>query len=182
MVRQTALSLAANGLQRTSFSEVLKASGAPRGSLYHHFPGGKDELVLDALDLVGDSAFQTLRKMAERPAVEIAQAFVELWRRVLAHSNFSSGCAVVAVTVAAETPALLNRAAAIFRLWQTDLAYLLTAGGVPGDRAAGLAAMLISGCEGAVILSRAEQSMAPFELVATELVVAVGIAQKREFD
>ena len=42
--------LAQKGVQGTSFMDVLEATGAPRGSLYHHFPGGKDELVLAAMD------------------------------------------------------------------------------------------------------------------------------------
>ena len=45
--------LARRGLQATSFSEVLAATGAPRGSLYHHFPAGKDQLVAEAVDRAG---------------------------------------------------------------------------------------------------------------------------------
>jgi len=53
MIERAAILLAQKGLQGASFSEVLEASGAPRGSLYHHFPGGKDELVLAAVALAG---------------------------------------------------------------------------------------------------------------------------------
>jgi TetR/AcrR family transcriptional regulator, lmrAB and yxaGH operons repressor len=177
MVQKAALSLAAKGLQRTSFSEVLKASGAPRGSLYHHFPGGKDELVLDALDLAGDWAMKVLSDLAGRPATEVAQGFIDLWRRVLAGSHFGSGCAIAAVTIAAETPELLNRAATVFRTWVSHIGALLARGGIPRDRAPALATMLISACEGAVILSRAEQSFGPLDLVAAELIAAVAAAQ-----
>ena len=64
MIEQAALSLASKGLQRTSFTEVLEASGAPRGSLYHHFPGGKDELILAALDPTGEWAINRMGVLA----------------------------------------------------------------------------------------------------------------------
>ena len=178
MVREAALSLASQGLQRTSFSEVLKASGAPRGSLYHHFPGGKDELVLEALEAAGDFAMRGLGEGAGRSAAEVASGFIALWRQVLLRSDFGSGCAVAAVTVAAETPALRIRAAGVFQTWRLRIASLLEGGGVCAGRAPALAAMLISACEGAVILARAERSLAPFDDVANELVAVIAAAQK----
>src|SRR5580658_8619038 len=99
MIEQAALSLARKGLQGTSFSEVLAASGAPRGSLYHHFPGGKDELVLDAIDAAGTFLLSALGERRGRPAAEIAEAFVAIWRFVLLRSEFAAGCAIAAVTV-----------------------------------------------------------------------------------
>jgi AcrR family transcriptional regulator len=177
MMQKAALSLAAKGLQRTSFSEVLKASGAPRGSLYHHFPGGKEELVLGALDLAGDFALQPLAHLSGRPATEIAQAFIALWRRVLSASHFGSGCAIAAVAVAAETPELLNRAAKVFRNWASHIGALLVEGGIAEDRAPALATLLISACEGAVILARAERSFGPLDLVAPELIAVIAAAQ-----
>ena len=100
MIERTAVLLAKKGLQGASFSEILEASGAPRGSLYHHFPGGKDELVLAALEHAGNQAMGALDRLSGKPAREIAEGFLSLWRSVLARSDFSAGCAVVAVTVA----------------------------------------------------------------------------------
>jgi TetR/AcrR family transcriptional regulator, lmrAB and yxaGH operons repressor len=177
MIARTAVLLAKKGLQGASFSEVLAASGAPRGSLYHHFPGGKDELVLAALDAAGAHAMAVLDKLEGRPAAEVAANFVALWRSVLERSDFGAGCAVAAVTVAANTPALLEKAAEVFRHWRTRLAGLLAAGGVEPKRAAALAATLISACEGAVILARAEHAFEPFDLVAAEQIAAIRAAQ-----
>lgn len=168
MIERTAVLLAKKGLQGTSFSEVLEASGAPRGSLYHHFPGGKDELVLAAIGLAGQRAITVLEAMQGRPADHVAEAFLKLWRAVLERSDFSAGCAVAAVTVAADSPELVGRAAEVFRTWRTTLGTLLAAGGVPEARAQALAAVLISSSEGAVILARAEKSFEPFDLVAAE--------------
>src|SRR5271154_6350078 len=56
MVKGAARLLATKGVEGTSFAEVLDATGTPRGSIYHHFPGGKSELVHAALDLVSTRA------------------------------------------------------------------------------------------------------------------------------
>ena len=173
MIARTAALLAKNGLQRTSFSEILAATGAPRGSLYHHFPGGKDELVLAAVGLAGDYALGALEKMSGRPAIEIAEGFIALWRAILQNSDLHAGCAVAAVTVAADSEVLTKRAGAVFRGWRTRLAELLHQGGLPSERAEPLAATLIAGCEGAVVLARAEESFEPFDLVVSEMVDSV---------
>jgi len=176
MIREAALAIARKGLQRASFSEVLEASGAPRGSLYHHFPGGKAELVLDALAAASERVTKALDAAAGKPAPEVAAAFFAIWRNVLALTDFGAGCAVAAVTVAAETPAQIDSVAAIFRAWRGQLAALLAAGGVADQQAHGLAATLVSAAEGAVVLARAERAFAPFDLVAEALVAVVKTA------
>lgn len=159
--------LAQHGLQATSFSEVLDLTGAPRGSVYHHFPEGKNQLVAAALDVAGERALALLESWRGRDAKDVAAGFISVWREILTRSDFRAGCAVVAVTVATDSEDLLERAAAIFRAWRATLTDLLEAGGHPD--AAGYAALLVAGCEGAVIMSRAEQSMEPFEKVAAQL-------------
>ncbi|MGA7070110.1 TetR/AcrR family transcriptional regulator [Bradyrhizobium sp.] len=178
MIERTAVLLAKKGLQGASFSEILEASGAPRGSLYHHFPGGKDELVLAALELAAKQALGVLDRLSGRSASEVAEAFLSLWRSVLARSDFSAGCAVVAVTVAAESPNLRARAAEILRGWREKLATLFVEGGIPKKKARALAASLVAACEGAVILARAEHSFEPFDLVAAEQLAMIEAAAK----
>jgi TetR/AcrR family transcriptional repressor of lmrAB and yxaGH operons len=168
MIQRAAVLLAKKGLQGASFSEVLAASGAPRGSVYHHFPGGKVELVLAAVVAAGEQAMAVLQTLDGKPAVEVARTFLDLWRTVLVRSNFGAGCAIVAVTIAAEAPALRQSAAEIFQKWRRRLAELFVNGGVPAARAPAIAATLLAACEGAVILSRAEQSFEPFDQVAAE--------------
>ncbi|WP_327006088.1 TetR/AcrR family transcriptional regulator [Dactylosporangium sp. NBC_01737] len=169
MVEGAALLLAKQGLQATSFSEVLKATGAPRGSIYHHFPEGKDQLVGSALELVAGRMLDGFAQLEGRGVVGVTEHVLHLWRTVLERSQFSAGCAVLAVTVAAEPGELLAHAAEIFRAWRSRLARLFTAGGLGADAAARFAATLIASTEGAVVMSRAEQSMEPFDLVAADL-------------
>src|SRR5262249_36008540 len=80
-----------------------------------------------------------------------------------------AGCAVLAVTVAADSEDLLQRAGAVFRAWRGRLAELLEQGGLAPQAARQFAATLVAASEGAVVLSRGEQSMEPFDLVAEQL-------------
>jgi TetR/AcrR family transcriptional repressor of lmrAB and yxaGH operons len=161
--------LARRGLQATSFSEVLQHSGAPRGSVYHHFPEGKDQMIGAALGAAGDRAIDLLDLKAGAPAEEIATWFLHIWREVLIRGKFEAGCAVLAVAVAADSPELLKQTARVFRTWRRRLAELLEQGGLAADDAARFAATLVASSEGAVVLARAEQSLEPFDLVAEQL-------------
>lgn len=165
--------LARRGLLATSFSEVLDVSGAPRGSIYHHFPEGKDQMIGAALDKAGDVAISLLDRKAGAPAPEVAAWFLHIWREVLVRSDLEAGCAVLAVTVETDSPELREHAARVFRTWRGRLGELLTQGGLAAHDAAAAAALLIAGCEGAVALSRAEQSLEPFDLVAERLLADV---------
>src|SRR5258706_16218094 len=106
--------LSQQGLQATSFGEVLELTGAPRGSVYHHFPGGKDQLVGAAVDRAGARALQTLDGKQGVSAEELTAVFLALWRELLVRSDCGAGCAVLAVTVATDSQKLLQNAGAVF--------------------------------------------------------------------
>ena len=167
MIESAAALIGSRGVNAASFSEVLEASGAPRGSIYHHFPEGKDQLLDAALDVAATRALAVLDSLAGRPPREIAAGFIDVWRSVLTRSDFAAGCAVVAVTVSSSSPVLIDHASAVFRSWRARLAQLLTEGGMAdADR---YSALLVAACEGAVVIARAERSMQPFELTAQGL-------------
>jgi TetR/AcrR family transcriptional repressor of lmrAB and yxaGH operons len=169
MVEGAARLLAQKGLQETSFSSVLELTKAPRGSIYHHFPEGKNQLVRAAVDLAGAHAIALLEPSAGQPAATVTARFLEMWRQVLVRSEFTAGCSVLAVTIATDAPDLLEHTAGVFRSWRVRLGELLHQGGLDERAAASFAALLIASTEGAVVLSRAEQSLEPFELVAEQL-------------
>jgi len=176
MTEQMVALLGAKGLDGASFSEVLQGAGAPRGSLYHHFPGGKDQLVAEALELSADRAFALLDTLKGRPADEVARSFIAGWRSALKRASMDINCVMMAVTVAAESPVLRAKAGEIFRAWRARLADALREGGIGPERAPALAAGLIAACEGAVGMARAEGSLAAFELMAGEQISAIRAA------
>ena len=161
--------LAERGLQATSFTEVLSATGAPRGSLYHHFPEGKDQLVAAAIDRAGAMLADAMEPATDAPATAVVARFLAIWRAVLTRSGCEAGCAVLAVTVASDSPDLLMHASAVFRGWRELLADLLHRGGLSSGPARRLAVVMIASVEGAVVLARAERSLEPFEIVAQQL-------------
>ncbi len=161
--------LARHGPQATSFSEVLAYTKSPRGSVYHHFPGGKDELVGAAIEVTATRAQDLLESMRGAPAADVAEYFLEIWRTLLTRTDFRVGCALVAVTTASDSDDLVALAAAAFRGWRDRLAELLQAGGLAPDRASRTATLLLAASEGAVVLSRAERSIEPFDSVAADL-------------
>ena len=173
MVKGAAGLLATKGVEGTSFAEVLAATDAPRGSIYHHFPGGKAELVHAALDLVSTRALAVMESRRGSSAAEIVEQFLDLWRQLLDESELSAGCAVVAVTVAGSDDDLLEHAGAIFREWTAHLAGLLVAGGLAETSAQPLAVMIIAATEGVVALCRAERSREPFDVVEKALIQLV---------
>jgi len=172
MIQGAARLLAQQGLQGTSFSDVLELTGAPRGSVYHHFPDGKDQMIAAAVDFAGDRAIALLDTWEGLPPGEVTARFLDVWRDILTRSNFQAGCAVVAVTVAADSPDLLAHTSAVFRAWRERLARLFEEGGHPAPAA--FAATVVAASEGAVVMSRAERSVDPFELVAAQLVEWAG--------
>jgi TetR/AcrR family transcriptional repressor of lmrAB and yxaGH operons len=169
MIEGAIVLLAQRGLQGASFSEVLELTGAPRGSVYHHFPGGKDQLVAEALDLATTRALDLLQTKVGAPAVEIAELFLAGWRTLLTKSELRAGCSLLAVTIATDSPVLREHAANAFRRWRSGLAELLAQGGLSAEDSERYAAALIAASEGAVVMARAEQDLEPFELVVSAL-------------
>jgi TetR/AcrR family transcriptional regulator, lmrAB and yxaGH operons repressor len=131
MIEGAAVLLARQGVQATSFGEVLKATRAPRGSIYHYFPGGKDQLIKEALDLLAAKAFEPMNKYAGASAEEITREFVKHWRLYLSKSKQQAGAAILAVTVSADSNDLVAHAAAVCREWVQSSPLFLSWTGCP---------------------------------------------------
>ncbi|MGO4958408.1 TetR/AcrR family transcriptional regulator [Luteococcus sp. Sow4_B9] len=163
MVAGATTLLASKGLQATSFSEVIELTDTPRGSIYHHFPGGKDELVLAALDRAGQQMLTALSDSDGTSAEDVLATVVATWRTLLEGSQVTTGCAAVAVTVATESEELLGAASHVFASWQERLTALFAGGGLTADKAAEFAALSLATVEGAVVIARAKRSMAAYD-------------------
>jgi AcrR family transcriptional regulator len=173
MLDSTIVMLAASGYRGASFSSVLERARAPRGSIYHHFPGGKDELIAEAIRLSWTRTDAFLDSLSGRSARDVVAEFVGLWRTLLERTDFGIGCSVLGVSVSSADAGVRTAAGEIFGAWRARLAVLLAAGGVVPERSDAVAALVLSACEGAVAISRAERSTEPLDLVETELVAVV---------
>jgi TetR/AcrR family transcriptional repressor of lmrAB and yxaGH operons len=171
MVRSAAVLMREHGIEGMSFAAVLEHSGAPRGSIYHHFPGGKAQLVEEATRWAGEFIAQRNARALEvgGPAgmLETAQRF---WRDVFGETNYRAGCPIAAATLEGDrVPAARAAAGVAFNRWQEIFAAAMTSRGVSLTRASSVATLVFAGIEGGVILARAQQSIDPLERVLDEL-------------
>jgi AcrR family transcriptional regulator len=178
MIQSAAVLFRERGVDATSFSDVIAHSGAPRGSIYHHFPGGKAQLAEEATRYAGEFIAEGLAAaLAQKDPARALRSFARHWREVLTGSDFTAGCSIVAATLEGDRlPAARDQAGSAFARWQDLLADALERQGVPPQRSRSLAALVISAVEGAVVLARAERSAAPLERVADELEALVASA------
>ena len=168
MVRAAARLLSRDGLEGTSFSTVLAASGAPRGSVYHHFPGGKDQLVEQAVRAVGAGLVARAAQLRPAGPGAAVREVAGLWRDALVTADRVDGCAVAAVGVAGG-PAQREVVGEVFADWERAVAAVLARSGLPDERAERFAGTVIAGVEGAVVLARAAGGPAPFDRVVDDL-------------
>ena len=171
MVRSAAALIGTRGLSATSLSDVLTHSGAPRGSIYHHFPDGKRQLAVDAIDWTSDQVLGHLRSCRAKTPADLLACFIDLWRHSVLASRGSTGCAVagVAIDIGAFDDDLIGIVRGTFRSWVDELAARLAELKLSPDRARSIAIAAVAGMEGALILCRAEGNRRPLEAVAGEL-------------
>jgi AcrR family transcriptional regulator len=171
MIQSAALLMGEHGVEATSFSRVLEHSGAPRGSIYHHFPAGKAQLIEEATRFTGNFLAATLTAALEQedPLAGV-DATADFWRASLSHTDFAAGCPVVAATVEGDrVPAVRDAADEAFQRWEQLHVANLRRHGIDERRAQSLATLIVAAIEGAVILCRAERSSQPLERVVDEL-------------
>jgi TetR/AcrR family transcriptional regulator, lmrAB and yxaGH operons repressor len=156
-----------HGVAGMSFTDILHTSGAARGAIYHHFPGGKAELVAAAASRNGGQVRAALGALppATSPA-GVIEEFLAAVRPVIAAAATGEGCAVAAVTVDPASKELCGIAADAFDSWTAALGTLLTDAGAEPGAAADLATTLITLLEGAQVLCRAAGTTEPFERTA----------------
>jgi TetR/AcrR family transcriptional repressor of lmrAB and yxaGH operons len=170
------------GFHGTSLNEVLTESGAPRGSLYYHFPGGKEQLVLEATRQGVANVTQVLKEaLADSPdPADGVRAFVEAAAHVLSDSGYVFGCPVAPIILdSPESSALAEVCQEALEEWQQVLVEGLGLAGIERGRAESLATMIVCGLEGGLILARARRDTAPLDAVADEFASMVRSARPR---
>ncbi|MFI2380476.1 TetR/AcrR family transcriptional regulator [Streptomyces sp. NPDC018964] len=172
MLHSTMTLLREYGASATTMDRVLAHSGAPRGSVYHHFPRGRTQLMEEAVTLGGGLMTGMIETLAQADdPVRAVDDFFAHWRSQVADSGFRAGCAIVAVAVETndDAPQLARTAGRAFARWQQAFTTLLTRHGLPEERSRRLAALIVAAEEGAVVLCRAQESTLPMEDAAAEI-------------
>jgi AcrR family transcriptional regulator len=179
MVRSAMALIATQGVSGTGMREVVGHAGAPRGSLQHYFPLGKEQLVREALALAGRTAAGSVERVREgrtafRPS-DVVEVLVAAWRRWLTDSDYALGCPAVAsmADLGAATPSVRQAVEEVFEVWQGAVDGALRDAGLPAERATAWGSVLLSALEGAIVLSRARRSLAPLDAIRAELAPVV---------
>jgi AcrR family transcriptional regulator len=178
MVVSAALLIRERGAHATAISDVLEHSGAPRGSAYHYFPGGRTQLLCEAVDYAGEHVAAIITEA--NGSLELLDTLIDKYRRQLLDSDFRAGCPVVAVSVEGgfesgreqdreRMAPVIERAAAVFDRWCDLIAQRFIADGMPPDRAGELAVLATTAIEGAIVLARVRRDLTPLDVVDRQL-------------
>uniref|UniRef100_UPI003D8DA6AF TetR/AcrR family transcriptional regulator n=1 Tax=Gordonia sp. B7-2 TaxID=3420932 RepID=UPI003D8DA6AF len=170
MVIHAADLIGRGGVAATSIGDVIAASSAPRGSIYHHFPGGKTQLMTEAVRYAGDFIADRLGTLRSHTAADAVTDIGDVWRRMLINSDYQFGCPVLAGGLARRTePQVADVAEEVLTQWTKLVASRLVVEGVDVDRAGSLANLIVAAIEGAVGLCQTQRSVEPLDNVIREL-------------
>lgn len=168
IVRSAATLVRERGVHGVGLRQIVAHANGPRGSLQRYFPGGKTQLITEALNLAGaevldDTESRLLNATTLAGAID---AIFAPWRQVLLESNFTMGCPIAAtVTDAAGDDRLRQHARALLDQWRDAVRAALVKFGAKESTAENDASVLLAALEGALILSRANQSTEPLDTV-----------------
>ncbi len=168
MVRSAATLIRERGIHGVGLREIVVHSGGPRGSLGRYFPGGKTQLMTEAIDVV-------IAELSEQVNAALAQAetfpdaigaIVEPWRRLLVDHDFALGCPMTATVVdAADNDHLRVHVDELFAQWHASVADVFVKFGDPPSVADEQSTVLLAAIEGALVLARARRSTEPLDTV-----------------
>lgn len=169
--------LSRRGVGGVSIRSLADHSGTPLGSTYHFFPGGKQQLVAEAVRHAGDRVDRMLHAALEAGPVVGLERFIGAWRAILVDSGFETGCPVLSVAVTesrqGDGARGVELADAAFTTWQSTLAASLHTSGCGKERARQLALLVVTAVEGAIVLCRAAGSIAPLDEIERVLLPLV---------
>jgi TetR/AcrR family transcriptional repressor of lmrAB and yxaGH operons len=165
------------GYNGTGLNQIVAESGAPKGSLYFHFPGGKSELAVEAVTASGRAVGNAIGRVLESTddAAEAIGRVIDFIAADLRHSDYQHGCPVgsVAVDVASTSEPIRTACREIFDEWQATIARRLEKSGWDEQAASDDALVVVSLLEGALVLARSRRDTAPFDAVARHVRVTL---------
>jgi len=181
LVSATGALLRRQGFHATGLSDIVEESGAPRGSLYFYFPGGKDELATAALEAAGLEWRARIEEVvAAAPDLGTAITnIVDLLADDLEASKFQHGCPVAAVALETTSEPVRKAIVAHYTAWEKGISEHLARLGIPAAAAKQLAVVALASIEGALLLARVQRSKAPLLTVGKALRAMVAAVAPR---
>jgi AcrR family transcriptional regulator len=160
------------GYNATGIKQIIVAAQAPFGSIYHHFPGGKEQLGAEAVRASGKLYEQLIPAIFD-PAPDLPAAVRMFFAGAGEHlvdTDYADACpiATIALEVSSSSEPMRTACADVFESWIAAGLPRFTAAGLPADTARELVIAMICALEGAFVLARAARSTEPLR-VAGEL-------------
>ncbi|MCS3494726.1 TetR/AcrR family transcriptional repressor of lmrAB and yxaGH operons [Arthrobacter sp. JUb119] len=175
-----------SGYSGTGLNAVIEHAAAPKGSVYFHFPDGKEGLGVAAVELAAKQFETMIIQVAQSAggAAEAAKLAIQALAAIISDSGFRLGCPVSVVTLEMgdSSERLRQACATAFESWITPTTALLEADGVGNAQAKSLATVIVSTIEGAAIVSRAMKSTRPLLAAADAVADLIGLRQQGEGD
>lgn len=171
MIRSSATLLRRGGHTAAGIPAVLELSGAPRGSVYHHFPGGRDQLVAESMQWAGDRISKVFEQLAASgdPAAAF-EALCKFFGAEMQREQWTGGCPVATVVLELEPDApAMEIPRELYAQWTATLSRALVETGASESLARQLAISALAAIEGALIMARAAQSDEPLRAVSASL-------------
>jgi TetR/AcrR family transcriptional regulator, lmrAB and yxaGH operons repressor len=165
LISATGRLLRRQGYAATGLNQVMAEADAPKGSMYFHFPGGKEELAAAAVDrFAGRITAKMTDLLARRSVADAISGFFDSYIEYFERTEYRDGCVVATVALdEAGTHELLAAAASTaLRAWVDLLADALEAEGRTAEEAHSLATLVIATLEGTIVMSKGERSVEPF--------------------
>jgi AcrR family transcriptional regulator len=165
------------GYAGTGIKQILVAANAPFGSLYHFFPGGKEQLGAETILVSGQLYGQLFATIAAR-APDVPSAVGEFFSGAadtLAETDYADACpiATVALEVASTNEQLRQACAEVFDSWIAGATEYFVRAGIGPQRARELALSMLCLLEGAFVFARAMRSTEPLHVAGASAVAAV---------
>lgn len=175
--------LCRRGLHGIGLTELLAQAGAPKGVLYHHFPGGKTELAVAAIDDVVARMLGWLDGLLARHTdpIEAARQWMQAASVRLSSTGFHAGCplATVALESTPDDHALREALARAFATLRERIAQALERAGEPRGSAQGVAALIVAAYEGGLLQARVAQSTEPIQQATQTLLALLAARTQR---
>lgn len=156
-----------SGYAATGLNDILRASGAPKGSLYYYFPKGKEQLGAEAVTAAGKTVSKTLNELASSTtkAEEFFTRYCERLAFWVEKSNFTEGCPIstTLLEMSSSSDLISHAGQEVFEKWLEIMTNIFKRDGVPAAQAEAKAAFMLSSIQGALLVSRIEKSTASLQ-------------------
>jgi TetR/AcrR family transcriptional repressor of lmrAB and yxaGH operons len=179
VVRTAAELFQRQGYHATGVNQILSTGQAPKGSLYFHFPGGKEQVAVEAVAASGAAMRDHLRAALDTAGPEEGLTrLVDLLATQLTGSDYERGCPVsgIAIDTAGTSDAIRGACADAYGTWLEMTEAALIGWGVPADQTEGLAITVFSAVEGALLLARVRRDTRPLRAITAPLVALITTA------